>query len=462
MMSRVACILFYILLVMFFPCPDASALVYSSISGRIIAEDTGTGLANVTVWAILVGGGHGDYHYGSTDTGGVYVLKDLNPGTYLIGFSKENDSYLNEKPHAEIVLQKGKHAVNVNHVLTPGGSVSGTVYQSDGTTPMAGIGVYASVSGTQESWIEYSKYSPTDIDGKFLLRGLPQSDDCTVEIMVPGHARLTKTVKTSKGKVTGNVNFIVNWDDATGINGYVTSSVDGNPVKNAKVDLTDSSGNDIGTARTDDSGKYSIVAVLPGVYGVTAFWPEGDSWIEKKNISVKYGKSTIVNFEFDKPAPTAMNFETIGETLLALFVSNAYAQGGGGGYPELKFEFCADNQSNPVKAAYEKVKKTVDGSSCISKGTKPMMQDKLRKGIVIECAYAPCTEGTYAQSKGNKIQLCPKAFVPVFGCLEATLLHELAHLVGYTGENVPYECEKKCFPGCSKVPADYPGKDCGC
>jgi len=91
-----------------------------------------------------------------------------------------------------------------------------------------------------------------------------------------------------------------------------------------------------------------------------------------------------------------------------------------------------------------------------------MMQDKLRKGIVIECAYAPCTEGTYAQSQGNKIQLCPKAFVPVFGCLEATLLHELAHLVGFTGENVPYECEKKCFPGCSQVPADYPGKDCGC
>ena len=278
------------------------------------------------------------YCYASTDAKGAYVLADLEPGTYLIGFFKENDFYLTEDPHLEVVLPKGKHVVNVNHKLTVGGSISGTVYQSDGTTPIAGVGVYAKVSGVPEEWIDNSKYTATGMDGQFLLQGLPQSDNCTIEIMAPGHARMTKTVKITKSTVTVNV-MSVKWDDVTGINGYIKSSVDAKPIKEAAVYLRDSSGRDIGYARTDDTGMFSIVGVTPGAHDVVAFWPEGGGWIKKKNILIQSGKSIVVNFEFDKPAPTSRNGETLWEILYGLFAQDIFAQGGGGN-PGRNFEGC--------------------------------------------------------------------------------------------------------------------------
>jgi hypothetical protein len=473
-MSKMGWILSVLMLLIFFPCSDTNAAVYSSISGRVIAEDTGAGLPGATVAAFLVGGGHEGHHYASTDAGGVYAVEDLEAGTYGIVFFKQNGFYVNEQPHLEVVLPQGKHLVNVNHLLALGGSVSGRVYQPDGTTPVAGVGVYASVSGIGSIWTESSKYGATGDDGAFLLEGLPQSDSCSVEVMIPGHAILKRTVKVTKGAVTRDVNFIVTAGDVTGVSGHVGSSPDGAPVKNAKVDLADGSGNDVGTARTDDSGNYSIIGVLPGIYKLTVFWPEGSIWLEKKDITVEPGKSATVNFEFTMPAPAAMIFETSIQMFPEKCVSstsvNASVQGspsGGAGYPGLKFEWCFDNQEEPVNAAYMKLQRIVDASSCISRGTRPMMQERLRKGIVIECVYqkAPCNDKrVYGESQpgGNRIRLCPKAFVPELGCLESTLLHELTHMIGHKGENVPYECEGNCFPGCSNVPPDYPGIGCGC
>jgi hypothetical protein len=505
----------YVLMLISIPvlvvCSDATATVYSSISGRVIAEDTGQGVPSVTVIGFLVGENNESHEgllYASTDTKGTYVLYDLKPGTYLIGFHKKDGTYVNEKPHVEVVLPKGKHVVNANHILTLGGSVSGTVYQSDGTTPMAGVGVYLSVSATQQDWIDNSKYRTTGSDGKFLVQGLPPSDNCTIEIMAIGHAGMTKAIKISKGTVTANVNFTVKSDDSTGISGYIKSSVDNKPIKEAEVDLRDSFGRDIGYTRTDDTGKYSIVGVTPGVYNAVAYWPEGGDWVEKSNILVEYGKSTAVNFEFNIATPISKNIYDIWENFYGVLVPDVFA-GAPTAKPPPPLNFpddsCdADKWKDAIKSAWAAIENTIlkNKAICIydpplSPGTtlRKQFEEKLKEGISIHCMdnnSEKCTvtkkqaqqgyqKFGYATRGDDNIYICKRAFAPKppltsKGCLTGWIFHEFVHL---TQQSVPdtlkgkdkkedednaekqaYGCEKKCFgKSCNQV---YPFPDCTC
>jgi hypothetical protein len=466
---------------------NSNATVYSSISGKVIGEDTGKGVSGVSVVAFLVGGGHGDRFYAVTDGNGVYAFQDLNAGQYLMGFYKEDSQYVSEDPHVEVVLSKGKNAVNVNHILILGGSVSGTVYNADGTTPMTGVSIYAKVPRSQE-WINNSKYRLTDGFGKFLLQGLPESDNCAVEVMVSGHARLTKTIKITKGTVTGNTNFTVTSDDTTGINGYVRSSIDNKPIRDAEVDLRDGTGSDIGYTRTDDTGKFSIVGAPPGAYDVLAFWPEGGDWIEKKNILVEYGKSTVVNFEFNRAAPMSTKLYDMWKKFFGFFVADAFA--GGGGDPNLKFEGCSSTDETIIKNVFEAVKKFIRGKDekpkgCLSLGDAGLLgklKNKIGQALTIECVQKDCGgSGGISIIGGTKIRLCPKFFELYEDdedrnnqCPESILLHELVHSVQKltdderkknnsetkkgkdSREREAYACGDRCFTKCLK---DDPQED---
>jgi hypothetical protein len=46
---------------------------------------------------------------------------------------------------------------------------------------------------------------------------------------------MTKIVKITKRQTVGNINFIVKWDDITGISGKIKSSINDKPIKDAKI-----------------------------------------------------------------------------------------------------------------------------------------------------------------------------------------------------------------------------------
>lgn len=424
---KLSMILFSVLILSLFLFSDISADIYSSISGRVIAEDTGEGVGGVSVLALMVG--KKEHYYATTDKRGVYVLEDLKSGTYIIGFHKGDSPYLFGSPHLRVILPKGKNVVNVNHVLTLGGSVSGTVYDADGVTPLSGVGISADVPNPQPKWIDGSRAKLTDSNGKFLLQGLLESDNCIVQVNVRGHASLTKTVKITKGQVTENVNFVVKWDDITGITGHVRSSIDNKPIKNARIVLFDSSGENIASSRTDENGEYSIIGVEPGIYEATAFWPTGGVWIDKPNVIIEHGKSTIVNFEFDKPAPTSKNEKGIWNVFVGLFVTNAHAAIVGG-YPEPKIKGCDKTKKKDIIDAYETLKNTIDTSPCMSEGIRTKLKKKINKGVTIKCQTSadPYCFGTCAYTYhyvAADIFLCPGSFNSSrCGCLEAVMLHE--------------------------------------
>jgi hypothetical protein len=489
--SVVACLSILISIPILFVCSDATAAVYSSISGRVVAEDTKQGVSGVRVTVFLVGGAPEDRSETVTDDTGLYVLKDLKPGVYLMGFSKEDSFYLNETPHVEVVLPKGKHAVNMNHALMLGGSVSGTVYEADGITPASGVAVCAAVPLAQQDWIEQWRFGVTDSAGKFMLQGVPESDRCMIWITVPGHARIVRTVNISKGMVTGNVDFTVKWDDPTGISGWVRSSVDYKPIIGASINLKDSAGNEIGFTRTDQTGKYSIVGVSPGTYRAIAFWPKGGGWTEKQDILIKSGKSTEVNFEFNKLAPETKGPTGILRRLFGLFMSNAYAAGDSEWKVKLQFLRDCHAAENMITDAFNAVKDNIKGSSCLPEGIRKRFDKLMKDGYILvncvdcktEASYNVC--GFVERAGGHILNVCWSGITGC-RCLKGTLFHELIHMTqaekkkqleakkkpdgsSYSKEEIndilekeAYGCEHECFTAldtCEK-PKKYKDSEC--
>lgn len=271
---------------------------YRSITGKVIDDLTKQGVEGVEVTAEL---GNWELH-ATTNEQGVYIIRNLPPETYTLKFSKENSPYLDtEKSRMRVVVRKKKDVKNANFVLKRGCSITGVVYEADGVTPLTNIAIeiyHLDFWKTLESkWHS----GVTDGDGKFFFHGLAAPNNAVVVIDVPGHASIKQVVKLTRKKPVNDFTFVVTWDDITGISGVVRSAVKARPAADIEVELRDRGGNLVGSALTDLSGKFSIVGVPPGSYQAGAFLP-GISTVTK-TVEIQRGKSTNVEFVFDKAVP---------------------------------------------------------------------------------------------------------------------------------------------------------------
>ena len=287
---RAAGVLFSMLILSLFLFSDISADIYSSISGRVIAEDTGEGVADIFVTLF-----YGESQkFATTDKNGFYIFKDIRPGNYPILFGA-TDYYIAEMEAIEVTVPRGKNVVNVNKVLKLGGAVSGQVFYSDGITPVVG------------ATVSYNSHDPklrdgadiTNENGRYLIEGIAPTDNAEIEVSVLGYYHIKKqNITITKGQTTENINFILPSTE-TGVSGTVIDSETGLPIEDALASLEDSSGKTVGEARTDASGKYSIVGVPPGTYGISAFSTEHQ--ISKfQNIVVIDKKITIFDISLTK------------------------------------------------------------------------------------------------------------------------------------------------------------------
>jgi len=110
---------------------------------------------------------------------------------------------------------------------------------------------------------------------------------------------MEKTVKAAKGVTTGGVDFIISWDDITGIKGTVISKSDNRPLLNARVVLIDGKGKTAGIALANDKGEYSIVGAEPGVY--SAIVTLQTAYVSSEDIKIEPDKATTVDFLIDLP-----------------------------------------------------------------------------------------------------------------------------------------------------------------
>ena len=192
-----------------------------SISGRIYEADGVTPVVGADVWANQQGGG-GNHTESGAD--GSFTIEGLAPGNYEVqtqaeGFVREfYPGTTDENAATAVTVTAGGNATGINFTLDVGGSISGTVYQADGTTPIGGAFVIAQTFSATWPPFGPSREATTNSDGTYTIIGLAPGDHRLVAIadeagfaleMYPGgiDPQAAGKVTVTSGGDTGGIDF---------------------------------------------------------------------------------------------------------------------------------------------------------------------------------------------------------------------------------------------------------------
>jgi len=288
---------------------DLNATIYGTIEGRVIAEDTGEGLKGVEVYLT-------EAKYGAqcgravTDENGYFKIGMVKEGLYKLEFVPK-PSYISgtipepsppplvvhkfqKIPKNIITMEKG-NILYFEKILRLGGSISGTVYKKENEiNPLAGADVLA------RSKENVSKGKETDSEGRYKIEALEPHRDYMVSFSFSGYSvKHIDGVRVEAGEETSGIDFTIDFTDRTGIEGIVTSSADGKPIRHVHILVTKENFL-IAHVYTNEYGKYSLSAMEPGFYrmraSIASYEPKPSI---KEHIYVEKGKVTTVNFSLD-------------------------------------------------------------------------------------------------------------------------------------------------------------------
>jgi hypothetical protein len=119
------------------------------------------------------------------ETSGVYAIKGLPSGTYYL-YTSTSENYLAEwwaSPKSvrdcagaqSVVVTEGQDVSGKNFQLDPGATISGTVHESDGVTPIIGKSIYVYVYAGSPcgSKSQVGSASVDETSGVYTIKGLP-------------------------------------------------------------------------------------------------------------------------------------------------------------------------------------------------------------------------------------------------------------------------------------------------
>jgi hypothetical protein len=280
-----------------FICPVVSyADMYMSISGTVKDADTEKGIAGIEV--VLSGQLNGKRYSSKTDNNGVYVIGGIIAGDYSLA-AYPADKYYSTSSNKTIKVEKGKNIIAADFKFAAGGSVSGTIRKSDGTTPLAN----STLAAITPNGVVLSK---TDVNGKFILSGISSTSSTTIKIMINGYANLTvKNIAIIAGE-TSSIGDIQMLNEKQGINGTVTETESGAPMADAFV-IIRSVNEVVAMATTDGNGNYSVRGMDIGTYSEVVC--EGDSCLTIPAVTVTKDNTTCV--PVTKP-PTTKKWKACG------------------------------------------------------------------------------------------------------------------------------------------------------
>jgi hypothetical protein len=159
--------------------------------------------------------------------------------------------------------------------LEIGGSVRGFVYKAPGVP-------FNNVFIKIDSYPNSIGFGRTKEDGSFFIGNLCAAEDYYLEFVhkINGHSyKFIDNIQIEKGKITKINDIIFDFDDITGIEGYVTSSIDRKPLANAMVGFTyikqskDGGVFISGKVYTDKNGYFYMKNLKPGKYSMYTLWP---------------------------------------------------------------------------------------------------------------------------------------------------------------------------------------------
>ena len=268
------------------------------ISGRVTRQDNGEPIANVWVGAQTWDGGWGGASL--TDSDGSYTILGLHSGAYSVhsdGTVNLNDNWeqpflaeyynesLDRSSADSVTVTTGQETPNINFTLEEGASVSGTIYQSDGNTPVTGtqISVYAysPFAGDPCGSYQFSYGVSTNAaDGTYTISGLPagtyflRTDTIGSNYLGEWWASPAssvdcagaQSVTVAAGEAITGKNFQLERGGI--ISGRITRQDNGDPIPNAEVYAYTSDYTNSEYGESDSEGYFSLGGLGTGSYYV--------------------------------------------------------------------------------------------------------------------------------------------------------------------------------------------------
>ncbi|MFC2071924.1 carboxypeptidase regulatory-like domain-containing protein, partial [Chloroflexota bacterium] len=299
-----------------------------TISGTVYEADGVTPIYNVHIQAYDATTGE---HSSSTDTdsSGNYTLADLPVGSYLVqaeaswyGLGYANEYYDNVYTRDEatpVPVTVSQDTPNINFSLGPGGTISGTVYESDNSTPIANVHMHAYDTTTGE----HISCRDTDSSGNYTLaglvggsylvqanasrNGLPYATEYYDNVYARDEAT---SVPVTVSQDTPNINFSLGPDGT--ISGTVYEADGVTPIANVRMKAYDAATEEgFGSTDTDSSGNYTLAGLPGGNYLVQAEasyhgLPYANEWYnnvyvrdEATPVPVTVSQDTLINFSLE-------------------------------------------------------------------------------------------------------------------------------------------------------------------
>jgi len=265
-----------------------------AISGMVIADAGGIAIANCPVNV-------SDYATNKWVNGlrtvadGTYTIRNLPVGTYRVSALPGNNNlpYANEyyndtydySAAQSVPVTAGQSTQNINFSLAPGGSISGTVRNADGSQALANV----SVECKRTTDGSYDFNTRSDSLGNYIISGIPYANYI---VRSPSSGRwgsgddgyLTEYYNNQTSEGSANAVTVGAGTNPTGINfslalpapggtisGHVYDNASGNPISGATVSISNVSlGPPVATVQTGTDGSYTVSGLAAGSYIVSA------------------------------------------------------------------------------------------------------------------------------------------------------------------------------------------------
>jgi hypothetical protein len=249
----------------------------ASLRGSLIAQSLGTGYVSET----------------TTNANGEYTLNNIPLGHYTIIAAKGSLQFSQEVEHRAALTP-------VNAVLTPTGTITGTVQtvKDAVTMPVSGAMVY--LDGN--SYVAF-----TGADGVFTMTNVPTNRSFVLKVMpgASGYPTTSPTVTALAGQTVnaGTIALALPVEQTGSISGRVVMTGVTAPDSQLAGTIILLDGPEKYFALTDDNGNYGFIVKTAGAYSVNAVHPELIVTPARHSITVALGATPTVAPDFALSAP---------------------------------------------------------------------------------------------------------------------------------------------------------------
>lgn len=234
-----------------------------SISGMVMAETGGAGLAGVRVCT-------SDYQCATTSASGAYTIPKVPAGVGTVKFTpgpgKYVGQYYNNK--ALVPVNESQTTPNINATLAEGATIHGKVTSREGGAAIVNVEVCA-----YEEHQEFNAYCvETEGSGKYKIEGVPTGSKISVEVYPEGTPYLYEEEPNVAVIAPGEKEVNVELEEGGSISGRVTNTAGAALVGDSVC--AHITGHYVGCGSTNANGEYTILALETGDYEVYFYGEE--------------------------------------------------------------------------------------------------------------------------------------------------------------------------------------------